>query len=401
MRTLLVFPLLLLCIGLQCRAQGEDDFEYEGTTITGVKMASWSKEELSIPAGVTAVAEGAFANSYVSDLTVEGADVSFSPGAFEDMRGTLTNVNMGSGMSEANMKSLVLAVKGHLDVIATIEIEGFDNLSDGDIQWTVPDPDDDELDEDAREEMEALCGVLTDRIKIILPAALVGTQQFGDAKVYGRFTLKSELATFCGSQTFQDTDDGSNMLFYVATELQDNAGKKQVYMKRVHYVMANKGVLIHNNKETSSTAVIPRCSEDEIEDENEYEMYQADEETYGKTMLVGVTEATEIQATYGDKTNLILYQGAFYPTSGGRLSANRAYLQIPTSSLSGKADGKLSVSFEENEKTGIVTVNDGRDAACRVGSPAASWNYNLSGQRVNKACRGITIRQGRKIVNLK
>ena len=86
--------------------------------------------------------------------------------------------------------------------------------------------------------------VLTSEVTVALPAALVSTQQFGDAKVYGRFEITKEIISFCGNVTFEDTDDGSNMLFYIADECNKEEG--YIHIQRVRYVKNGEGVLIHN-----------------------------------------------------------------------------------------------------------------------------------------------------------
>ena len=70
---------------------------------------------------------------------------------------------------------------------------------------------------------------------------------------------------------------------------------------------------------------------------------------------------TEIYATEdtdkGNFTNFILYHGMFYPTSGGTLGANRAYLQILTSDYEEMKNNttsvNLSIVFEDKDEDAI------------------------------------------------
>ena len=75
--------------------------------------------------------------------------------------------------------------------------------------------------------------------------------------------------------------------------------------------------------------------------------------SYASNMLVGVTEPTTIGSTDGTKTNYILKDGAFHPTSGGTVKANKAYLQIPTSAA---REGALTIDFGD-ETTEIKTTD--------------------------------------------
>ena len=103
-------------------------------------------------------------------------------------------------------------------------------------------------------------------------------------------------------------------------------------------------MLIHNLEKTSDSADLLRVSSVTSEEQN----------LYNKNMLKGVTTATTIGKTDGDKTNLVLKEGAFHPTSGGTIGANKAYLQVPTTALAARE--MLTLSFED-ETTGIRESN--------------------------------------------
>ena len=114
-------------------------------------------------------------------------------------------------------------------------------------------------------------------------------------------------------------------------------------------------------------------------------------------MLVGVTEATSIgktevkdNVTY---TNYVLKDGAFHPTSGGTIKANRAYLQIPAGATA--HDGTLDISFDE-ETTGIRATNSTNS------TNPDTW-FDLQGRRVTNGQRSIVngqlyINNGKKYV---
>ena len=114
-------------------------------------------------------------------------------------------------------------------------------------------------------------------------------------------------------------------------------------------------------------------------------------------MLVGVTVATPITATSGDNTNYVLKDGAFHPTSGGNIKANRAYLQIP-SSISSSA---LHIDFGEEEEeggevNGVIEVNEGKEVS-EVSDN--SW-YTINGLKLDTkpATKGLYIHNGKKYV---
>jgi hypothetical protein len=106
-------------------------------------------------------------------------------------------------------------------------------------------------------------------------------------------------------------------------------------------------------------------------------------------MLKGVTEPTPIEKTDGDKTNLVLSNGAFHPTSGGTIGANKAYLQVPTTALAARE--MLTLSFDEGATAIRLTTSPTRDEG--------EW-YDLSGRLLNSrpSAKGLYIYNGKKYV---
>lgn len=347
----------------------EDCFVFEGsgnTVITGLTAKGMAVSELTIPASVEKVKEGAFAyaNSALTDLTIGGGNPEFEDNVLSAVNSSLTTIDAGSGMSADNIHTMLvsLGTRGKLEEVV---IEGFRDASTPNFNWS------------------DLSTVLTSEVNVILPAALVSNQVFGIAKVYGRFSISGDLGTFCGNATFRDTDDGSNLLFYVPQEYREET--KQVFIERVKYVIAGQGVLIHHAKGTTKEADLEWVSGESITIE--------EANKYNKNMLLGVTEPTEIGATTGDKTNLILYQGAFHPTSGGTIPANRAYLQIPTDVWTAMGAKQLVFNFDDIEAA-IDVVTEDTDK-----SEAMTNLYDLAGRRVSlpvNALKGVYIRNGQK-----
>ena len=361
--------LLLLAGSMTGFAQSEYfDYEdsYDMTIISGLTSEGLAASSLTIPKEVITVKSGAFSSpsAKVSALVIEaGGNPAFEANLF----GTCKNSSnedvprdnplgdiqiLGNSMSVSNIKALFASL-GAQGALSTVYIEGYSGA------WS----------------NIGVTDVLTEKVEVRLPAALVSDQQFGNAKVSGRFSLTRDLVTFCGNVTFQDTDDGSNMLFYVA-DYRETDGR--LHIQRVSYVKAGKGVLIHRAKDTSTYADLPRYSGS---------ISPADETLYAKNILVGVTSPTFIWSTDGTKTNYILKDGAFHPTSGGTVKANKAYLQIPTSA----AREMLSISLDDEETTGVAEVRSQiEDVRGDV--------YDLSGRRVAHPTKGLYITNGKKYV---
>lgn len=348
--------MLLLQAGSMTGYAQSNCFTYEDedkTIITGLTDDPGQKvTSLTIPKEVTAVRSGAFemaANGLTSLYIENGGNPSFVSGLFGENANTLTMIDMGDGMSVANMIALLKSV-GTFKEGTTISAYGFSGNSDAtDATWNAVN--------------------WTNVSSITLPAELVAPTSFGSATVSGRFNINKEIISFCTSATFRDTDNGSNMLFYRADAI---AGDGRLHIQRVDYVVAGEGVLIHRSGSSSGYCDLPRYS---------------GSASYTSNMLVGVTEPTLIKSTDGDKTNYILKDGAFHPTSGGTVKANKAYLQIPTAAA---REGSLTISFDEDETTGISTTNFTNSDA---------W-HDLSGRKLSDkpTTKGLYINHGKKYV---
>ena len=354
-----IFLLLLLMTNLSvCMAQS-DCFTIVGTTITGTTEKAKTQintyQELTIPSAVTLVYYHAFSSlaPYISKgwtLVIDGGNPLFEKyqdgqNALADVNGTLEAITFkGSDMTEENLNTL-LSGCDNSGTLTRIDIEKTDLALSG--SYTLPN---------------------ASGVRVVLPAARVGTQTFGSgenfADVYGRFTLNKAVGTFCTNATFFDSDEGSQFLFYVATGINDN----RIHMQRVRYVKAGEGIVMHYLRETSNSVTLPRVSDSDIS--------VTDNGLYAANMLKGVTASTPITETEGDMTNFILKNGAFHPTNAGILAANRAYLQIPTSTweaISGSG-ANIMMNFEE-ETTGVSSMHN---SECIM----HNW-YDLQGRKVH------------------
>lgn len=261
--------MLLIAAGtITCHAQS-DCFTYgDENVITGLTTKGEDAKELVIPSNVTAVRSGAFedANSKLATLTIDNGNPVFESNVFGSGNSNLTLINLGNNMSVNNMYALLTSL-GTTDVLDKVVIG---NYSGEAISWTD----------------NTINNILTDEVTVVLPAAQVSNQVFGRANVCGRFTIDKELISFCGNATFQDLDQGSNMLFYVANSYENS---RYVHLQRVYHVVAGQGVLIHKTGNTSGYAELPRI--DSFDDLN-IPSANTDRSYYAQNMLKGVTEAT-------------------------------------------------------------------------------------------------------------
>jgi len=390
----IILLLLLVCANVGAQRGADGYFEYEDaskTIVVGLTESGMANNELTIPEGVTTVRQGAFSNfsSYgvLNTLIVEGnpyfekADGSGSSSLDESkadgIQSNITTIQMGSNMSQENMQALLLCLESRHS-LEKVEISG--NV--GSINW----PDD------------AIKAVLTSEVSVDMPATMVGSQVFGDAKVYGIFTSNYDYSTMCVGATFVDKDDGSNYLFYIPTKTVE--GEQKVRCHRVHYINANQGILLHRESSTADRARLLRIDDVSDLEGTAATIYKADKDNYENNMLQGSVNPQTIGATDGEYTNMVLYNGAFVPTSGGTLGANKAYLRIPTSYLGGGASGaKVFMAFD-SDVTGIVSaqpaderngdaVYDLQGRKVAEGSPSSATSKTLP--------RGIYIRNGKKI----
>ena len=354
--------LFLLLVGANGAYAQSDCFVYEGsdnTVITGLTAKGMAAISLTIPATVTTVNSKAFSNAaYVSTLIIEaGGNPAFEAKLFGDKKSnTIGDIQiLGSSMTVANIKTLFESLTER-DDRTTVYIAGYSG------EWSDI----------------ASSAFLTSDVTVTLPAALVSTQQFGNAKVCGRFEITKDIISFCGNATFQDTDDGSNMLFYIADECNKEEG--YIHIKRVSYIKQGEGVLIHKMKNTSAYADLPVYDG----------VITGDDATlYNSNLLKGVTVPTTIEKTDGNKTNLVLSNGAFHPTSGGTIGANKAYLQVPSTTLAARE--MLTLSFDEDATAIRLTTSPTRDEG--------EW-YDLSGRLLNSrpSAKGLYVYNGKKYV---
>ena len=418
-----IVAISLLCLGIQAMAQDEPDYfiyaDDEHTTIVGLKYEGLTG--LTIPASVTTVGRDAFWGSNLESLYILGNpvfEIKNGTSALTDVKGTLKLIDMGSNMSLDNIEDLLLNAYGQYtgeleDIIIQDYLDTNSGEKHGPVVWGYVKNENgnggqyligkDWYDKNTEDPINQ---VLTKDIRVIMPAEIVKYQIFGCAQVWGRITLSTSLATSCWEANFYDFDDGSNYLFYVPTELHKEV--KELYFKRVKIITEREGVLIHNAHNTSQVVQLPRINmgdkyiEENITDLTTYGKYEAKMDSiYDLNMLVGVIDPTPLQPRTNNYTNFILNNGMFYPTSGGTLKANRAYLQILTDDYN---DMKNSQGTGQDVNLSFVFEIDNEDAIHDIRANQRKLNPNawftLDGRRLSThpTLPGIYLNGGKKVI---
>jgi hypothetical protein len=194
------------------------------------------------------------------------------------------------------------------------------------------------------------------------------------------------IATYSNSNDL-DFTEVSGLKAYIASGYSPSTGN--LMLSRVHRVPAGEGLLL---KGDAGSYEIPIASVDEI---------------YAN-LLVGVPTATTVSPTDGDYTNFILSKEnsviGFHPlASTGVISANKAYLQLPTSALPAAEARGINLIFDDEEE--ITGINEKGTLDPR--SPATNGTqemvndkavFDLQGRRVEKPTRGLYIKGGKKIM---
>ena len=191
-------------------------------------------------------------------------------------------------------------------------------------------------------------------------------KDFGETIAVG----SSGYATFCSPYAL-DFSEVSDIKAYIASGFNPATGT--LVLTRVTEVPSGEGLYI-------------------VGTPGEYEVPKTTTSMFYSNLLKGVTEATNISPTEGNMTNFILANGihgvAFYTLSAtGDLAAGKAYLQLPTTSVSNvKA---ISIDFDDDDATAIHDIE---------GCIKAENIYNMQGQKVNQPKQGLYIVNGKKVL---
>lgn len=412
-RLLLVFISFICFSGLAFADDTPETecFTYEygsnNEIISGLTEHGRGATSLTIPKNVKTIRSSAFNGSNLESLYILGNpvfEIKNGTSALTDVKETLSFLNLGSNMSLGNIYNLLLYGYGENTRLKKIEIEGYLNSDTENVNWGGRNEFGEAIDAPINQ-------TLTEETIVVLPAEIVRDQVFGLAQVYGRFVIRAELFTFCTEAKYYDKDDGSNWLIYVPTDLY--IPDKELYFSRVKFIQPGAGFLAHRAPNSSGYVELPRVNENDTYIINmtldQYRIFSDYEETEKnniydneKNTLVGVTEATEIYATEdtdkGNFTNFILYHGMFYPTYGGTLGANRAYLQILTSDYEEMKNNttsvNLSIVFEDKDEDAIQDIQISHQQ-----SDHNTW-FTIDGRKLSThpTLPGIYLNGGKKVI---
>lgn len=113
--------------------------------------------------------------------------------------------------------------------------------------------------------------------------------------------------------------------------------------------------------------------------------------------LAAATTPTTISQSSGQNTNFYLSGGHFekIPTATMSMPANSAYLPVQTSLLNGMSSPIVYLVYMEG---GIATGLDNPSFTVHPSQPETDAIYNLNGQKLSKARRGINIINGKKVI---
>ena len=157
----------------------------------------------------------------------------------------------------------------------------------------------------------------------------------------------------------------------------DRIENGEIIFKKVSgNIPANTGLLLKSNGEANMTFNIVDSGE-----------------PVGTNMMVATPSATTVSASASSAYNYFLSSGnnevGFYNLAADATSgAGKAYLHT-TEELTKVQNARASWSFEDDTTTGIDAVKSEKQS---------NEIYNLNGQRVNNAVRGLYIVNGKKVI---
>ena len=206
-----------------------------------------------------------------------------------------------------------------------------------------------------------------------IEASFVPTTASGNQKKYVTITSAGK-ATFCAAQNYT-IPDGLTAYYVSNVDTENNTAK----MTQI------------------TTGVIPACTGVILYgDAGTYEMVSSESATAieGTNYLVAnlASYALPASGTYNSTTQYAYTLSAdgfvhVKSTDPGTLAAGKAFLRT---TLDVPAGARLAMVFDDNETTGISTVQGSRFMV--------NGYYNLSGQRVENPTKGLYIVNGKKVV---
>lgn len=160
---------------------------------------------------------------------------------------------------------------------------------------------------------------------------------------------EARIATYCSEFDLDFTV--TDVKAYIVSAFTPRTGK--VILTRIYDVPAGTGIVV-------------------MGDEGEHQIPVVEAQTVVSNMLVGVTEATELNKVDGDYTNYVFAQksgelGFYAVADGSTLGAHKAYLPLPTAKLPSSADVKVAFTFDDDGvATGIDNISQTIDTTTSI-----------------------------------
>lgn len=191
--------------------------------------------------------------------------------------------------------------------------------------------------------------------------------------LHPQIKIDREWTTYCATASF-DVPDG------IEAYVVKNYNEGVVTLQKVTTINKGQGLLLKPA---------------EVEKFYDATLCASTPDAYESNMLKGVTTETAISPTEGEYTNFIFTKVGdaigFYPVSAGTMPAYKAYLQIPTASLSAGSPAHIEVVVEDSEATGIEQVKTNKGSE-------DNW-YTLTGVQTKKPMKGgVYLHNGKKVV---
>jgi hypothetical protein len=232
------------------------------------------------------------------------------------------------------------------------------------------------------------CSIAGDGGLVITPTAGTGgqytfTMPEASVTVYAlgtnaQVTVGShELSSFCSPYDLNFTQAPEGLKAYVVSGFSPTT--MSITLTQADYVPAGTGLVVTG---AEGTYDVPIAATDKV----------------WANLLVGVVAPTPITTTDNGYSNFILSNGSqgynWYASAPGTLPAGKAYLRLPTHSVSNMNNARrFTWIFEDLNPTGIQEVQ------AADGEGADAW-YTLDGVRLSgqPTTSGIYVRQGKKYV---
>ncbi len=211
-------------------------------------------------------------------------------------------------------------------------------------------------------------------VKWVYTEKVSGNVGLGNIKVQKDVTADVAVSSV-GFATFSsvlplDFTDVTEVYAYIAKQNGD-----RILFTRVQKVPAKTGVLLRSAEGGEANVSVPVLFDDS-------------DDVTGNIFVAALTEISKLASTEGENSNYILSKEGnnvgFYLANDQKVAAGRAYIQVPT------AEGVKGFALDFDTETAINGI---------VNAQSLNGNcYNLSGQRVNRAQKGIFIVNGKKVV---